>query len=145
MALGVLIALVAAIAAFVVAHGTKGRLREVEQRLRAIEAQPPAPAGPPAPQPTPVSPVAGGPVPPAVAFLLLGIVALLTLAAALLHGPALAGLGLVGAFVTPLLVASDAPNYWALYIYLAVVSAASFTLARIRLWRWLAITAVVFG
>ena len=80
-----------------------------------------------------------------VAFVLLGMVALATLAAALLHGPALAGLGLVGGEVTPLLVASDHPNYWALYVFLAVVTAASFALARARLWRWLAVTAVVFG
>jgi uncharacterized membrane protein len=82
---------------------------------------------------------------PAAAFVLLGIVALATLGAALLHGPALAGLGLVGAFVAPLLVSTEAPNYWALYIYLFVVTAAAFALARIRLWRWLAITAVVFS
>ena len=82
---------------------------------------------------------------PASAFILLGIVALATLAAALLHGPALAALGQIGAFVAPILVASELPNYWALYIYLAVVTAASFVLARARLWRWLAITAVVFG
>ncbi|MBC8012786.1 MAG: DUF2339 domain-containing protein [Methyloceanibacter sp.] len=80
---------------------------------------------------------------PAVAFALLGIVALFTLAAALLHGPALAGLGLIGAFVTPLIVSTEAPSYWALYLYLAVVTAASFGLARARLWRWLAVTAVV--
>jgi uncharacterized membrane protein len=82
---------------------------------------------------------------PAAAFLLLGVVALATLAAALLHGPALAGLGLVGAYVTPLLVASDHPDYWSLYIYLAVVSAAAFVLARMRMWRWLAITAIGFA
>jgi len=82
---------------------------------------------------------------PAAAFLLLGIVALATLAAALLHGPALAGLGLVGAYVTPIVVSTGQPNYWALYIYLAVVSAAALALARLRLWRWLAITAVAFG
>ena len=82
---------------------------------------------------------------PASAFVLLGIVALATLGAALLHGPALAALGQIGAFVAPLLVATDLPNYWALYIYLAVVTAASFALARARLWRWLAITAVVFA
>ena len=82
---------------------------------------------------------------PPVAFVLLGIVALATLGAALLHGPALAALGQVGAFVAPLLVATDLPNYWALVIYLAVVTGASFALARARLWRWLAITAVVFG
>lgn len=82
---------------------------------------------------------------PAAAFIALGLVALATLAAALLHGPILAGLGLVGAYVAPMLVASDAPNYWALYIYIAVVTAAAFALARARLWRWLAITAVVFA
>jgi uncharacterized membrane protein len=80
---------------------------------------------------------------PTFAFLLLGVVALGTLAAALVHGPALAGLGLVGAFLTPLIVSSEEPNYWALYLYLAVVTAASFALARARMWRWLAVTALV--
>ncbi|WP_322515699.1 DUF2339 domain-containing protein [Rhodopseudomonas palustris] len=82
---------------------------------------------------------------PASAFILLGLVALGTMAAALLHGPALAGLGVVAGFVTPLLVSSETPDYWALYIYLAVVTAASFGLARIRLWRWLAITTIVLA
>src|SRR4029453_19397739 len=76
-------------------------------------------------------------LPPAVAFILLGLVALATMAAALLHGPALAGLGLVGAYVTPLLVSTGKPDYWSLYIYLAVVTAAAFALARVRMWRWL--------
>ena len=82
---------------------------------------------------------------PGSAFVLLGLVALATLAAALLHGPALAGLGLVGAYVAPLLVASQRPDYWSLYVYLAVVTAAAFALARFRMWRWLAITAVAFS
>jgi uncharacterized membrane protein len=82
---------------------------------------------------------------PAAAFVLLGIVALATLGAALLHGPALAALGLVGAEVTPLLVSTEMPNYWVLYVYLAVVTAAAFVLARLRLWLWLAVTAVAFG
>ena len=82
---------------------------------------------------------------PAAAFVALGLVALATLAASLLHGPWLAALGQVGAFVVPALVAAETPNYWALYIYLAIVTAASFALARARLWRWLVITAVVFG
>ena len=84
-------------------------------------------------------------LPPAVAFILLGVVALLTLAAALLHGPALAGLGVVGAYLAPLLVASAKPDYWSLYVYIAVVTAAAFALARFRLWSWLAITALVLG
>src|SRR5262249_46357547 len=79
------------------------------------------------------------------AFVLLGIVALLTLAAALVHGPMLAGLGLIGAYVTPLLVSTHQPNYWALYVYLAVVTGSAFALARVRMWRWLAITAAIFG
>jgi uncharacterized membrane protein len=82
---------------------------------------------------------------PAAAFILLGLVALGTLAAALLHGPALAGLGVVGAFVTPMLVSSEQPDYWALYVYLAIVTAASLGLARIRLWRWLAVTTIGFA
>src|SRR6266513_1665957 len=82
---------------------------------------------------------------PATAFVLLGLVALGTLAAALLHGPALAGLGIAGAFVTPILVSSNKPDFWALYIYLAIVTAASFGLARVRLWRWLAVTTIAFA
>ena len=82
---------------------------------------------------------------PATAFILLGLVALSTLAAALLHGPALAGLGVVAAFATPVLVSSEKPDFWVLYIYLAIVTAAAFGLARIRLWRWLAVTTIVFA
>ncbi|MGI9411279.1 MAG: DUF2339 domain-containing protein, partial [Hyphomicrobiaceae bacterium] len=44
---------------------------------------------------------------PGTAFLLLGLIGLGTLAAALLHGPALAGLGLAGAQLTPALVAAS--------------------------------------
>jgi len=82
---------------------------------------------------------------PATAFILLGLVALGTLAAALLHGPALGGLGVVGAFATPILVSSEKPDFWALYIYLAIVTAAALGLARARLWRWLAITTIVLA
>ena len=82
---------------------------------------------------------------PAAAFILLGLVALATLAAALLHGPALAGLGLVGAFVTPLLVSTERAELLGALHLSRVVTAAAFALARMRLWRWLAITAVVLG
>ncbi len=82
---------------------------------------------------------------PATAFILLGVVALGTLAAALLHGPGLAGLGIVAAFATPILVSSQTPDFWALYLYLAVVTAAAFGLARLRLWRWLAVTTIVLA
>jgi uncharacterized membrane protein len=80
-----------------------------------------------------------------VAFILLAVVALATLGAALLHGPLLAGLGLVGAYVTPILASTGQANYWALYIYLVVVTAAACGLARMRMWLGLAITAIAFG
>jgi len=82
---------------------------------------------------------------PASAFVALGVIGLATLAGGLLHGPWLAGLGALGAFVAPALIASTVPNYWALYIYLAVVSAAAFAMASVRKWRWLAIGSVALG
>jgi uncharacterized membrane protein len=82
---------------------------------------------------------------PGLAFVLLGLVALATLAAALVHGPSLAGLGLVGAYITPALVSSQQPSFWALYAYLAIVTAAAYALARVRLWTWLAVTAAILS
>jgi uncharacterized membrane protein len=82
---------------------------------------------------------------PAFAFILLGLVALGTLAAALVHGPSLAGLGLIGAYVTPALVSTAQPSFWALYAYLAVVTAAAYALARARMWTWLAVSAAILS
>src|SRR5258708_25276001 len=65
---------------------------------------------------------------PATALLLLGMAALGTLAAALLHGPALAGLGTAAAFVTPVLLSSSKPDFWALYVYLAIAPPPPFAL-----------------
>ncbi len=75
---------------------------------------------------------------PGMAFALLGMVALATIALALLHGLPLAGLGLLGALLTPMLVASNEPNAWALFVYLAIVLAAAVSVARIRSWDFLA-------
>ena len=79
---------------------------------------------------------------PGVAFVLLGAVAIATMLAAALHGPALAGLGLLGGYVAPVLVTSPTPNPWALVIYLAAVAASALGLSRIRAWHWLAGLAV---
>ena len=81
---------------------------------------------------------------PAAAFVLLGIIGVATMLAAALHGPALAGLGLAGSLVVPLLVSSQTPSPWPLVIYLAVVAGAAYALARFRRWLWLA-SAVVVG
>ncbi|MER8907314.1 DUF2339 domain-containing protein [Mesorhizobium sp. M0854] len=80
---------------------------------------------------------------PTLAFTLLGAIGVATIAASLVHGQALAGVGLLGAMVTPLLVASQAPNPWALFGYLAIVLAATCVIARIRDWRLLTAAAFV--
>jgi uncharacterized membrane protein len=80
---------------------------------------------------------------PALAFTLLGAIGVATIAAALIHGQALAGIGLLGAVVTPMLVASQAPNPWALFGYLAIVLAATSVIARLRDWKLLMAAAFV--
>ncbi|NJO23918.1 MAG: DUF2339 domain-containing protein [Sphingomonadales bacterium] len=79
---------------------------------------------------------------PAAAFILLGAIGIATMFAAGLHGPALAGLGLAGSLVVPLLIESQQPNPWPLVIYLAVVAGAAYALARLRRWLWLAVATV---
>jgi uncharacterized membrane protein len=79
---------------------------------------------------------------PTTAFLLLGAIGIATMFAAALHGPALAGLGLAGSFIVPLLIESQQPNPWPLVIYLAVVAGAAYALARLRRWLWLAAATV---
>ncbi|MBD0415834.1 DUF2339 domain-containing protein [Oryzicola mucosus] len=81
-----------------------------------------------------------GPVP---AFLLMGLIGVATIAASLVHGRALAGVGLLGSFVTPMLVDSQAPNVWALFGYLAIVLAATAVIARMRSWSFLMAAAFV--
>lgn len=80
---------------------------------------------------------------PAFAFIALGAVGVATLILALRHGPALAALGLLAAYATPLLVSSNEPALLPLVIYLAVVTAATYGVARLRLWRWLAVAATI--
>ena len=80
---------------------------------------------------------------PGLAFVALGATALATLFDALLHGPAIAGLGLIGALGAPLLVHSSDPNPWPLAIYIAIVVGAAYALARLRQWGWLAISGTV--
>lgn len=79
---------------------------------------------------------------PTPAFVLLAVISLATLAASLLHGSALAALGLLGAFATPFLVSSEAPNVWVLFTYLAVVLVAASALARHRDAMWIMAAAV---
>jgi uncharacterized membrane protein len=72
---------------------------------------------------------------PGVAFFLLAVVSLATLALALIHGQGLAGLGLLASFATPLMVDSDAPSPWFLFGFLSIVWLASAAASRMRNWR----------
>ena len=76
-----------------------------------------------------VSPVAG--------FVLMAAASLTGLAVALRLGQLVAAVGIVGAFMTPLLVESDTPSWPGLFIYLLFVSAASLATVRYAAWVWL--------
>ena len=78
---------------------------------------------------------------PGAAFVLMGAVGVAAMFAAALHGPALAGLGLLGALGAPLLVNSSEPNPWPVVLYVAIVCAAAYGLARLRRWLWLGVAA----
>ncbi|MEP9352159.1 DUF2339 domain-containing protein [Xanthobacter sp. KR7-65] len=81
-------------------------------------------------------------IPPQAAFLLLAATGVATLVAALLHGPALAALGFVGAAVTPFLITSSDPNAWGVALLIAVVGASALGVARVKRWAWLALLAI---
>ena len=69
------------------------------------------------------------------AFALLAIVAFATIGLSLLHGQALAGLGLLASMLTPALVSTDDPSAWSLFGFLSVAWLATFAASRIRGWQ----------
>jgi uncharacterized membrane protein len=71
---------------------------------------------------------------PAPAFLLLGLVSLAVIGLSLLHGQALAGLGLLASLLTPALVSSENPNPTSLFAFLGLTWLAVHAAARIRIW-----------
>lgn len=76
---------------------------------------------------------------PTSAFILLALVSVSTLALSLLHGQALAGLGLVSSLVTPLLISTSAGSIIGLFSYLSLIWLASTAAARMRQWQMIAI------
>lgn len=76
-------------------------------------------------------------LPSVVAFAAMAAASLAALAAALRYGPLTAATGIVGAFVTPALVASQAPSLPGLFAYLFVVSVAALLVVRYTAWIWL--------
>ncbi|SLN33911.1 DUF2339 domain-containing protein [Oceanibacterium hippocampi] len=82
---------------------------------------------------------------PLAAFIGLAIVALGAVGLSLLQGWFVALLGLVGAYLTPALVATTEPSAWALFVYLLFVQAACLTVFRYMKWRWLARSTLAGG
>ncbi|ACP24636.1 hypothetical protein NGR_c08450 [Sinorhizobium fredii NGR234] len=70
----------------------------------------------------------------ATAFALLALVSLATVGLSLLHGQALAGLGLLASLLTPLFVSSGEPRPWVLFGFLAVAWFATLLASRLRHW-----------
>ncbi|WP_105432160.1 DUF2339 domain-containing protein [Neorhizobium sp. T6_25] len=68
------------------------------------------------------------------AFVLLALVSFATLGLSLLHGQALAGLGLLASLLTPALVASEQPNPNALFTFLCLTWVAVNAASRFRRW-----------
>lgn len=70
----------------------------------------------------------------AAAFVLLALVSLMTVSLSLLHGQALAGLGLLASLLTPLFVSSGEPRPWVLFGFLSVAWVATLAASRLRQW-----------
>ncbi|WDZ77677.1 DUF2339 domain-containing protein [Ensifer adhaerens] len=68
------------------------------------------------------------------AFVLLAAISLAIVGLSLLHGQALAGLGLLASLATPALVSSDEPRPWVLFGFLSVVWLATLLASRLRTW-----------
>lgn len=80
-----------------------------------------------------------GLLPPGLTFALLAVVSLATMALATVHGPLLAALGLLGAYIVPLLVIDNPGDIRIYLIYSLIVTTAGLFLIRFvyRLWLWL--------
>ncbi|MEX2334409.1 MAG: DUF2339 domain-containing protein [Pseudohongiella sp.] len=77
-------------------------------------------------------------LPPLLAFVLLALVALLTMALAVIHGPLMAIMGLISAYAIPLLVDTGGGNVSGVLAYTLVISAAAMVLMHFvyRHWLW---------
>ena len=69
-----------------------------------------------------------GMIGPGPAFAAMGAIGLSALAASLLHGPRFGLFGLVGSYVSPIMISGVEPNYVALSIFVAIVTTVAFLL-----------------
>jgi len=84
---------------------------------------------------------------PTWVFVALAVVSLMTMVLAILHGPMLAMIGLVGAYVVPLLVSTGSGNIFAAMIYSLIISGAGLLLIRYvsKSWLWWGVVAGALG
>lgn len=84
---------------------------------------------------------------PGWAFVLLAVVSLLTMGLSLVHGPVLAIMGLIGAYVVPLLVNTNSGNMMAALIYSLIITGSGLLLIRyvFREWLWWSLVAGSLG
>lgn len=76
-----------------------------------------------------------------VGFASMAVVSFLALAGGLIYGPVLAVIGLLGAYISPFLVASEGPSPL-MYLYFLLVLLASLAVERWQRWIWLSALAV---
>jgi uncharacterized membrane protein len=74
---------------------------------------------------------------PTPAFIGLALVGLGALALSLRQGPLIAALGLLGSYVTPMMISSPDPSGWGFFPYLLIILGASFAVLHKRPWWWL--------
>ncbi|HET7879599.1 MAG TPA: DUF2339 domain-containing protein [Acetobacteraceae bacterium] len=84
-------------------------------------------------------------VSPMAAFVLLAAAALSGIALSLRHGQLVAAVGIVGAFVTPALVQTEAPSLPGLFGYLLFVTATALAVVRYTAWIWLGWATTIAG
>ncbi len=84
-------------------------------------------------------------LPPLLAFAAMAAASIAGLLAALRVGPLTAATGIVGAFATPALVATEDPSRPGLFADLSVVSAVALAVVRYTAWTWLGWAASIAG
>ncbi len=84
---------------------------------------------------------------PGVVFTILAIVSLLTMLLALRYGPILAILGILGAYLVPMLVSSDSGNILTALVYSLIITGSALMLMRYvyRPWLWYGMLAGALG
>ena len=84
-------------------------------------------------------------VPAPIGFALMAAAAVAGLVLSLHFGQLVAAVGIVGGFLTPALVQTDAPSLPGLFVYLLCLTAAALAVVRVRAWIWLGWATTIAG